>query len=499
MNYCDFLFDTDGKYLDNEAIVDVEKGERFSFKELQNAVLKVADFLKSKGYEPGMVISTHLYNGAETAIVLLAAQYIGCVICLIDPLYKADELPYYIEDSGSSCIVTHLKKKSVEDVYKGDVEIFEEEEIRQVYKNTDKSICKKINMYEFDKDELAMLLYTSGSTSTPKAVMLSTGCYNVFLEKSNMSMYRYKNEDKLLCFVPFSHAFGSISLLIPALAHKAAVVFLRSFHPLKVADTISKENITHIYGVPTHYKQLLRYESNIKDLRKLKAAFCAAAPLSYDTAKLWFDKVGIYLDEGYGLSEACTLIATRISKLPEPSGNVGFPPEGILEIEAVNENGEVMEEGIIGELRVRGKGLMLGYLNRPQETSERMKDGWLYTGDFGYKRSNGSYVVCGRKTEFINVAGLKISPIEIEAALNSYPDVVDSAAFGVSDSLYGEVVKACVVLEEGAVVNERDLIKYLSGKIANFKLPKKIEFIDKLPRNNVGKIDKKALKSQKTM
>ncbi|HHX18009.1 MAG TPA: long-chain fatty acid--CoA ligase [Clostridium sp.] len=499
MNYCDFLFNNNEKYLNNEAIVDVEKGERLSFGELENAVIKVADFLISKGYKPGMVIATHLYNGAEAAIALLAIQYIGCVICLIDPLYKVDELPYYLKDSGASCIFTYLDKESVKEVYQGEIGIFEDEEIRQIYKNTNKGIDKKPEVYKFDKDELAMLLYTSGSTSAPKAVMLSTGCYYTFLEKSDMRMYQYTSEDRLLCFVPFSHGFGSISLLIPSLAHKAALVFLKSFHPIKVVETISKENITHIYGVPTHYMQLLRYESKIQELKKLKAAFCAAAPLSYETSRQWKEKVGIYLDEGYGLSETCTLIATRISKLSEPSGNVGFPPKGILEVDVVDENGNMVEDGTIGELRVRGRGLMLGYYNRPEETAERLKDGCVYTGDLGYKMEDGSYVVCGRKTEFINVAGLKISPIEIESVLNAHTNVVDSAAIGVSDDLYGEVVKAYVVLEKDAEIKERELIKYLSGKIANFKIPKSIEFIDVIPRNNVGKIDKKALKNVKVL
>lgn len=498
MNYCDFLYDSIDKYIDNEAIVDLEKDERLTFGELKDAVIKVADFLVSKGYKPGMVIATHLNNGAEAAIALLAIQYIGCVICLIDPLYKADELPYYIKDSGASLIFTHLDKESVKKVYQGEVEIFEEGDIRRIYKNT-QSINKEPGMYKFDKDELAMLLYTSGSTSAPKAVMLSTGCYYTFLEKSDMRMYQYTEEDRLLCFVPFSHGFGSISLLIPSLAHKAALVFLKSFHPIKVVEAIEKENITHIYGVPTHYMQLLRYEQGIEKLKKLKAAFCAAAPLSSETAIQWKEKVGIYLDEGYGLSETCTLIATRISKLPDVSGNVGFPPTGILEVDVVDENGQVVEDGAIGELRVRGRGLMLGYYNRPEETAERLRDGCVYTGDLGYKKEDGSYVVCGRKTEFINVAGLKISPIEVESALNSHPNVVDSAAIGISDPLYGEVVKAYVVIEDGADVKERDLIRYLSGKIANFKIPKTIEFIDVIPRNNVGKIDKKALKNRESL
>lgn len=495
MNYCELLFDTEAKYLDHEALIDTENGRRISYRGLQEEVLKVAAFLRRKGYGPGTVISTHLYNSAEAAIVLLAVQYIGCVICLVDPLFKPGELPYYINDSRSKCLITYLQPENTQFEPGTEPDIVNILEVEEVCKNSLSTIIAKQEMYHFKKDELAMLLYTSGSTSTPKGVMLTTGCFYTFLEKSNTSMYRYLPEDRLLCYVPFSHGFGSISLLIPSLVGKAAIVFLRSFQPIKVANTISSEKITHIFGVPTHYQQLLRYESIFNELRKLKAAFCAAAPLSYDTALAWYKNIGIYLDEGYGITEVTTLIATRMSMLPEPSGNVGFPPKNILTVEAVGEDGQACEDGIIGEIRVKGPGLMLGYLNRPGETAERLKNGCFYTGDLGYRRSDGSIVICGRKTEFINVAGLKITPIEIEAVLNAHPDVVDSAAIGIEDSVYGEIVKAFVVLKDNVHISERDLIKYLSGKLANFKVPKYIVFLDEFPRNNIGKIDKKALKN----
>jgi long-chain acyl-CoA synthetase len=492
MNYCDLLFDTEAKYLDNEMIIDAESGKRLSYRKLQKEVLKVAAFFREKGYRPGTIITAHLYNSAEVVIVFLAAQYIGCVICLVDPLFKAGELPYYINDSGSKCLITYLQKEDIQLDPGLAVDIIHVGEVEKV---CNKDEFSSQPMVHFQKDELALLLYTSGSTSTPKGVMLTTGCFYTFLEKSNTSMYRYCPEDRLLCFVPFSHGFGSISLLIPSLAGKAAIVFLRSFQPLKVANTISSEKITHIFGVPTHYQQLLRYESIYNDLRKLKAAFCAAAPLSYDTTLSWYKNIGIFLDEGYGITEATTLIATRMSMLPEPAGNIGFPPKNILTLEAADDDDRTCEDGIIGEMRVTGPGLMLGYLNRPGETAERLKNGWFYTGDLGYRRSDGSFVICGRKTEFINVAGLKITPIEIEAVLNDHPDVVDSAAVGIEDSVYGEIVKAFVVLKDNANTSERDLIKFLSGKLANFKVPKYIVFLDEFPRNNIGKIDKKALKN----
>ncbi|WP_265444049.1 class I adenylate-forming enzyme family protein [Acetivibrio straminisolvens] len=493
MNYCNWLFDTQKQDLGREIIIDGETGKRLTFKELQTEVLKVANFLKSKGYEPGTVIATHLYNGAEAAIVFLAIEYIGCVACLVDPLFKADEVPYYIKDSASKCLVTHLEKEEIVGALTSEVDVVNVREIQEICEKDE--FEKPLSMYDFEENELALLLYTSGSTSTPKGVMLTTGCCYTFLRKNHQSMYRYEPDDRILCFVPFSHGFGSISVLIPALAYKAGIVFQRTFHPAKVAEMVLKENITHMLGVPTHYRQLLRYEPFISNLGKLKAAFCSAAPISCEVAKLWYEKTGIYLDEGYGMSEATTLITTRMSRLPSTSGDVGFWPEGIISVDIVDDNDRVVENGAIGEIRVTGQGLMLGYLNRPAETSERLRNGYLYTGDLGYKNPDGSLVVCGRKTEFINVAGLKISPVEVETALNSHSDVIDSAAVGVEDEVYGEVVKAFVIKKQDSSLTERELIKYVSDKLANFKVPKYISFVKEFPRNNVGKVDKKALKN----
>lgn len=492
MNYCELLYDAKEKDLELVALIDGENGKRLTYGELMEEVKRTASFLELKGYKSGDVIATHLYNSIEAAVILLAVQYIGGVICLVDPLYKADEVVYYVEDSNARCLITHLEEDSITLPDSLLTDIINIENF-----NRHSTECTYIDkeFYSYDENELAMLLYTSGSTSKPKGVMLTTGCFFTFLEKSNCSMYRYTKEDRILCFVPFSHGFGSVSILIPSLYGRSAIVFLRSFQPIKISNAIIAEKITHIFGVPTHYQQLLRFEVTHDSLRKLKAAFVAAAPLNYETALSWYKVTGIYLDEGYGMSETTTLIATRMNMLPEPAGNVGFPPKGILEVHAVDEDGRICEDGVIGELRIKGRGLMLGYLNKPEETKERLRDGCIYSGDRGYRRSDGSIVICGRKNDIINVAGLKISPVEVEAAINSHEDVVDSAAVGIEDEVYGEIVKAFVVLKDNATVTERELIKYVSNKIANFKVPKSIVFIEEFPRNNLGKIDKKALKN----
>jgi long-chain acyl-CoA synthetase len=426
----------------------------------------------------------------------LAIQYIGGVSCLVDPLFRAHELDYYMKDSGAKLVISHLQKSEIQAVSKVATILMNVSEIEEVlYDEGQMEMDTRPDYHQYNGLDLALLLYTSGSTSQPKAVMLPAGCFQVFLQKNNEGMYHYAPTDRILCYAPFSHGFGSISILIPSLAYKSATVFMRSFHPIKVAQSIAKESITHLFGVPTHYQQLLKYEALYPELRKLKAAFCAAAPLNTDTVRQWYDVTGIYLDEGYGMTETCTLITTRMSKLPEPAGNVGVTAKGILRVEVADDQKKVAPVGVIGEIRVKGPGTMLGYLNKPEATAERLQDGWVYTGDLGYKLEDGALVLCGRKTEFINVAGLKISPVEIEDVLNTFPGIVDSAAVGVENDLYGQVVKAFVQLKPGVKVTERELIKYCSEKLASFKAPKSISFVDEFPRNNLGKIDKKALKA----
>jgi long-chain acyl-CoA synthetase len=494
MNYCDWLFNTVSNQLENIAIIDAENKRRFTYLQLQQKVLQLADFLKQKGYRQGDVILSHLYNSAEAAIVHLAIQYLGGVTCLVDPLFRAAELPYYLNDSGAKCIISHLNKTEITAVTDSSAEILNVAEIETLLAKDDPSFNRDYEPHRYKEGDLALLLYTSGSTSQPKAVMLPAESFGIFLKKNDEGMYRYQPTDRIICFVPFSHGFGVISILIPSLAYKAATVFLRSFHPVKVAQVIAAEKITHMFGVPTHYQQLLQYKDLHPHLKLLKAAFCAAAPLNTDTTFNWYRTTGLYLDEGYGMTETCTLITTRIGRLPEPAGNVGVTAKSILRVEVVDDDHNPVPEETIGEIRVKGPGIMLGYLNKPQETSERLQDGWVYTGDLGYKLADGSLVLCGRKTEFINVAGLKISPVEIEAVLNSYPGVIDSVAIGIENSLYGQVVKGFVQLKPEVNVSERDLIKYCADKLAGFKVPKTISFVESFPRNNLGKIDKKALK-----
>ncbi len=228
-------------------------------------------------------------------------------------------------------------------------------------------------------------------------------------------------------------------------------------------------------------------------MRKLKAAFSAAELLKLETAQAWVEKVGFYLDEGYGLIETCTGVAFRKSSLPRRLGHVGSNPQELVSVEVVDQDFRFLPAEERGEIVVRGESVMLGYLNKPEETARVLKDGWFKTGDMGFKTSDNQIVLVGRIKDVINVAGIKVAPSEIEGVLNQHPDVMESAVVGVENEMYGEIVRAFVKRDPGTAVTERELIRFLQQHLMSFQIPKEIVFIEEFPRNNMGKIDRKAL------
>ncbi|RPI03469.1 MAG: AMP-dependent synthetase [Calditrichaeota bacterium] len=491
MNYCDFLFNCKNDWLENTALIDAVTDRRFSYRELQVAVRRMASQLRLLGLKPGDVLAIHLYNSAQVVITHLASQYVGCVSCLLDPLNTPHALDYYLKDSGAICLFTHLKKEEIPNLPR-EVRVIEEAEIDDLFtKQVDDQLHQS---FSFQEDQVAAIFYTSGTTHFPKGVLLSPKNFLSHARIFSRCCYNYLPSDKLLCFVPFSHGYGSKSLFIPCLQAGATFVIFKSFQPYKVVEIIEREGITHLFGVPSHYQQLLRKDELIAPLRKLKAAFSAAALLQLETARLWKEKVGFYLDEGYGLIETCTGVIFRTGRLPDRLGNIGGYPSDLIDVEIMDEERHILPLQERGEIVVRGDSVMKGYLNKPAETAAVLVNGWFSTGDMGYKTTLGDIVLTGRLKDVINIAGIKVAPFEVESVLNDHPEVIESAVVGVDDEIYGEVVKAFVKLTPHAKVDHRNLQLYLQKKLMNFQVPKEIVFLEHFPRNNMGKIDKKALK-----
>ncbi|MBN1480039.1 acyl--CoA ligase [candidate division KSB1 bacterium] len=492
MNYCDYLYNAPKEWYNNPALIDAGTDTSFTYGELADAVRNLAYLLTERGFRPHEVISTHLYNSAEAVIAHLAIQHIGCTTCLLDPLTTAEGLRYYLEDNRSVALLSHLDVASVKAFVPDNVQIIRADEVKTMYQTPANRIEK---LFDCAPDAVTSIFYTSGTTSRPKGVLLANRNYRAHVAIFERQCYQYDPDDVLLCFVPFSHGYGSKSIFLPCLHAGATMVILRSFHPLNVIKAIESYKVTHIFGVPAHYQQLLRREEFYPALRKIKCAFCAAAPLTLETAHAWKQKIDIHLDEGYGLIETCTGVAFRRNRMPDRMGNLGSYPADLVEIEICDDDDTLLPANQRGEIVVRGASVMQGYLNQPEETAKAIRDGWFHTGDMGYKTEQNELIMTGRIKDVINIAGIKVAPFEIEAVLNEHPDIHESAVIGVDNEMYGEVVKAFVKPKNGKARDERDLIVYLQKKLMNFQVPKEIVFLDEFPRNNMGKIDKKALRA----
>jgi long-chain acyl-CoA synthetase len=249
-----------------------------------------------------------------------------------------------------------------------------------------------------------------------------------------------------------------------------------------------------MYGVPSHYQQLLRMGAAASVLERLRMAFCAASKLEHALMLEWESRTGVRLCEGYGLIETCCGITWRVDRPSRGTGDMGpCPDRELIDIAILDDNDVPVCAEVTGQIAVRGPSVMKGYLNDSAGTRRVMVNGWFKTGDQGHISADNQLFMTGRIKDIINIAGIKVSPYEVEAVLDQHPAVLQSAVVPASDTLYGEVVKAFVRLHPGQSLTERELIRFASQRLINFQVPKTIEFVEGFPLNNMGKLDRKRL------
>ncbi len=496
MNYCDKLFNFPVQYLDRTIFNEVETQKKISYRELQVRVQQWALFFLECGINAGDVIALHIYNSLDFIYAHMGAQYIGAVSCLLDPLAQARSLPYHLKQTQCRLLVTHL------DVHCLSVDIVDlcavvnVEDVSQAVaiKNIDHGVLPAV--YNWDAKKTSYIYYTSGTTSLPKGVPLNYENHQNFFRIAQDYWKPSDSNSRHLCFVPFSHGFGSIFLIPWTILTQAEMFIMRSFHPLKVEDSIRLNGITHIYGVPSHYQQLLKFKQSHDALQNLRMAFCAAAKLDKNTVQEWKEITGKQLHEGYGLIETTGGVIWRVHQDPLYTGHVGeCPSSDLIEVGIVDEDDNFVNSKVEGEIVIRGKSVTQGYLDMPDENKRIFRNGWFHTGDKGFLTEDRQLIMTGRIKDIINIAGIKISPFEVESVLNSHPAVQTSVVVSAEDNVFGEIVKAFVMLKESFCLTERELTKYCTLHLINFQVPKQIVFVTDFPKNTMGKIDRKQLRT----
>ncbi|UDY23325.1 class I adenylate-forming enzyme family protein [Nocardioides sp. Kera G14] len=465
-------------YADRDCVSDDHRA--LTYDQVSRWVDATAAELAERGVTAGDVVAVRLPNRIELLITILAAWRLGAAATPVNPAFTETEAGHQITDSGAVLVIDDAAQLPEPGTL----------------------ATRALPEPPSDPDALAMLIYTSGSTGRPKGVELTHA--NLDAMSSQMADHmEITPDDHCLLILPLFHANAIfVSFLTPIRAGGRLTIMGR-FHPTEFLQRVGEIRPTYFSGVPTIYQMLVAQAATVQaDFSSLRFAICGAAPASRELLTAVEETFGIGLIEGYGLTEGTCASTVNPLHGPRKLGTVGVALPGQT-VAIMREDGTFAPTGERGEVVIQGPTVMRGYLNRPDATAGTLRpdangDVWLHTGDVGVLDDDGYLTLVDRIKDMIIRGGENLYPKEIEAALTTHPGVVAAAVVGAPDPVYGEVPVAFVTIRPDASVTEDDLLRTASQHLTRVKLPTRIEILDALPLNPVGKVDKPALRARLT-
>jgi len=465
----------------------------FSYATLSAQSGAVAAELTGKfGIKPGDRVALWVKNCPGFVSSVFGILSAGGVVVPINNFFKPAEVGYIVNDSGANALITDAELAAHSDTLKAArpaLEILRVEQFGAVGA-TDSRFTVHDSLAESD---LAALLYTSGTTGHPKGAMLTHGnfLHNV---ASCVAALTVREDDRVVVALPQFHSFMfTVGTLLPLLCG-SGILLLKTLHPFKsVLEEIARHRGTLLPAVPSFYRALL----TVPEFGRLPLRLCISggAPLPVEVFNEFTRKFPFPLREGYGPTESSPVATVNpIYGINKP-GSIGQPIPNV-ELSIRDEAGQELPVGAIGEICIRGGNVMRGYWNQPEETAKVLRNGWLYTGDVGYGDADGYYYITDRKKDMLLVNGINVYPREIEEVIYQFPGIKEVAVIGVPDPRKGEQPVAFVTAMEGQAVEEKALLQFVRGKLADYKVPKRVIFVLALPRNATGKILKTELRKQ---
>ena len=491
MNLVDLFHSACAKYPKDLALIT--ESTEYTYEVLHSKTHGVAERLVNWGIHEGDFVGLWMENGAEFITCYYGIQHIGAVVVPIDPMAVTRETEFIIKNAGCRLLLTspHYAESA--------------EELRQhlpdiqiVVLHARLSDGRSTEPYPLTANEnsLAKIIYTSGTTGTPKGTMLTHGNLMANIE-SVAEVLNIHADTRMLCILPLFHSFAAMVNMLTPLAKGGKTVLLRQFRPETTMRAVETYRITTLCAVPSMFLYLAKIDPAVKyDLSTLQNIVSGGAGLPPKIGEVFFKRFGKEIHEGYGLSEASPVVAVNPLDQKNVTGSIGLPIPGV-EVKIVNERGETLPTDEIGELAVRGKNVMQGYLNLPEETAQVLKKGWLLTGDMAQMDANGYVYIVDRKKEMVLVRGHNVYPREVENILYQHPGIAECAVVGAPDDKSGEVVRAVVVPKEPGTLTPKEIREFCADKLTSYKIPKIIEFMDALPKTTTGKILKRALTQRK--
>lgn len=490
-------------------------GKDTSYGEFDQSVAKFAGALQTLGVKKGDHVAFLLSNTPHFLISLYATMRLGATAVPINPIYTPDEIAYIVKDSDAKVVIAldallpliekaHLALPAVQTyvICETDPSAAEKiaalpEDVRgKVHSFTGALAAASSldSMTEVQPDDNAVILYTSGTTGKPKGALLTHE--NLYSNARDVGDYlKMTPTDRVVATLPVFHVFALTVVVNAPLMQGATIILVPRFNPKDVFEAIKSQKATVFAGVPTMYNFMNQYpEDVVADFASVRMAISGGSAMPVALLHSFEDKFNVRISEGYGLSEASPVTCFNPIDRERKAGSIGTSIVNV-ENKVVNELGEELPPGEVGELIVRGPNVMKGYYKLPEETASAIRDGWLYTGDLARTDEEGYFYIVDRKKDLIIVGGYNVYPREVEEVLFAHPGVSEAAVVGLPDPDFGEEIQAYVVLKDSSITAE-DLRKYCAEHLAKYKVPKQFEILEDLPKNTTGKILRRSLKDQ---
>ncbi len=480
----------------------VFEDHEISYAELADVSARFAGGLRRLGIQPGDRVAVYLPNLPQFVVAIWGIFKAGAVPTPMNPQLRAREIAYQLQDSKAKAIIGLLPllqemEKAVADAPGVRIITVGGKSRHTRFREL---LSAEPLFVERADDDIALQPYTSGTTGRPKGVLLTHKNLISNVKAVTKLFPLSSEEDRILIPIPMFHITGMTVLMLSPLTRGSTIYPMIRWDSEEALRLIDTHKITDFLSVPTIYIDLLHHPKLTEyDLSSLRICSSGGARMPVPVMEAWEAKTGVPIYEGYGLTETSPVTHTNLAAPERRPGSIGWPIEE-TECKIVDEKGEEVPTGEVGELMIRGPQIMKGYHNNPEATKEAIEpDGFFHTGDLAYRDEEGYYYIVDRVKDMINVGGLNVYPKEVEHVLYEHPAVAECAVVGVPDERKGETVKAFVVLKSGYEPSDQlaeEIRQHAIAEIAAYKHPRQIEFVTELPKTASGKIQKYRLKGE---
>jgi long-chain acyl-CoA synthetase len=474
----------------------VRLGEaELSYGELDERSARLTTLLRGKGVGPGDRVGVMLPNLPEFPIAYYGVLRAGGIVVPMNVLLKRREIAFYLEDSGAKLLlVWHgFAEQAAAGAADAGAELVGVEPAALAATLAKREPTSGVAATA--ADDTAVILYTSGTTGKPKGAELTHDNLARNAEVSSRTTCEIGAGDVVLGALPLFHSFGQTVAMNASLRVGACLALVPKFDPGEALATMRRDRVTHFYGVPTMFGALLHHPERERfDTSALRTCITGGASMPVEVLRGFEAAFGAKVMEGYGLSETSPVACSNHPDRERKPGSIGTPIEGV-EMRIVDEDGNEVARGEVGEIAIRGHNVMKGYWRRPEATAEAMRGGWFHSGDMARVDEDGYFHIVDRKKDLIIRGGYNVYPREVEEVLYEHPKIREAAVIGVPHDEWGEEIGAAVVPHEGEELSPEEVSSYVKERIAAYKYPRVVWFLDDLPKGPTGKVLKREIEA----